>query len=849
MSRDTFSVGHEGLRSAWAMLRVCILAFVVIQAACFETAAASRSPLQVEAQAAANQSLFWGTYRPQVYFGTRTRSANTLLTGLMWFGLKENTGQTLKDIRHTCEQGDDLSGYAWQKHDGRTFGSQEIADNQHRVAIRTDFLKSAGGEHGGDWTVRVSGRPLDSQSPDVSIVFYVALDGEGELNVDLSDPKAPVLRGHTKELGDFAIALVDDGKNAVPQTGEYPSHYALPDISHTLVTRFRVPREHIWKTKEMLQQHLLEMGQERLKLYTNPYPHPAHVFTLDDDKTIQGANVIMFQKMLTPEFKFDVAFASASAHGNDDILDAVVERTGSSLDERLATASAAFDARFEETFGLAAKGYDAKRIAFAQSLLGNMMGGLGYFHGTSIVDRALEGIEESAIVDYIEDSAEDDEDDEGMDDFSTDPLQKGSRPAPAPKMEGPSSLFTAVPSRPFFPRGFLWDEGFHQLLVGKWDNDISIDILSHWVALIDDKGWVAREQILGDEARSKVPQEFQTQYPHFANPPTLIMAFMSFIEQLREGGHSLPTGQERVVSASDPAVLRDRHLRDPALARDFLDRVYPKLKLQYEWFRETQWGDATAGGRKSRSGEAYRWRGRKGTHTLTSGLDDYPRATPPHTGELHVDLLSWVAFYAKTLNAIAVELGQDKDAAMFGKDVEGLLESLEDLHWDAKSKSFCDLSINEMGKSYHVVHNGYVSLFPVLLGLLPADHPHLGAVLDMIEDPARLWTKFGIASLSKSDPYYGTGENYWRGPVWININYLALSSLSKNYINVAGPHQEQAQRIYKTLRENVVENVFKQYERTGYVWEQYSSTDGEGKRSHPFTGWTALVTLIMGELY
>ena len=40
-----------------------------------------------------------------------------------------------------------------------------------------------------------------------------------------------------------------------------------------------------------------------------------------------------------------------------------------------------------------------------------------------------------------------------------------------------------------------------------------------------------------------------------------------------------------------------------------------------------------------------------------------------------------------------------------------------------------------------------------------------------------------------------------------------------------------------------------EYMRTGYVWEQYNPITGKGQRSHPFTGWSALVVLIMAEHY
>jgi len=64
-----------------------------------------------------------------------------------------------------------------------------------------------------------------------------------------------------------------------------------------------------------------------------------------------------------------------------------------------------------------------------------------------------------------------------------------------------------------------------------------------------------------------------------------------------------------------------------------------------------------------------------------------------------------------------------------------------------------------------------------MLGLLDVDNVHLDKVLEDIRDPAQLWSSYGILSLSKQDEFFGTKEDYWRGPIWIQMNYMVLESL------------------------------------------------------------------------
>ena len=144
-------------------------------------------------------------------------------------------------------------------------------------------------------------------------------------------------------------------------------------------------------------------------------------------------------------------------------------------------------------------------------------------------------------------------------------------------------------------------------------------------------------------------------------------------------------------------------------------------------------------------------------------------------------------------------------------------------------------------------------LFPFLLQIVSPDSPKLGHILKAISDPARLFTPFGLRSLSASASLYNARNTehdppYWRGPIWININFLAVRAL-KHYSEKEGPFKAEAGEVYEKLRRALVENVAKEYKRTGYVWEQYDDRTGKGQGCRPFTGWSALTVLMMGESY
>ena len=710
-----------------------------------------------------------------------------------------------------------MAGYGWDEYDVRHGGHQTIHDAGNAIDITTDFVKVPGGSHGGNWGVRIKGTPRENAPEQLvtTVIFYAGMEGLGNLKVanepdDLGIEGSVKLSGMSSGLGDFSLEITDGPNTNVHPPASHETYIEKP-LDRSIVDSVQIDEANLWQAKPLLFQQLKGEIERYVEKYGQEHaPPPWATFTIPNN--VQEGNLHFVQKVFVGAFEFDVLYSSN---------DAPTPMTSTKLDEASKDTTDLFTRRFKTLLAPKAPFDKPEYLKFAKSMFSNLVGGIGYFYGDAVVDRS--------------NAPEYEEENEGF----WEEASEAKRREGAVILEGPAELYTSIPSRPFFPRGFLWDEGFHLMPVADWDMDLTLDIVKSWFSLIDEDGWIGREQILGHEARSKVPAEFQVQYPHYANPPTLFMVLDSLLDKLMAKSAKGP-------STSDPLDdVRNLYLQNKDEAQLYLHSIYPLLKRHYFWFRKTQKGEILAFDREAFSKkEAYRWRGRTPTHILTSGLDDYPRPQPPHPGELHVDLISWMGMMTRSLRRIADYLGEADDSKEFANYEDAIVRNIDDLHWDSSAKTYCDATVDDYEESVHVCHKGYISIFPFLTGLLSANSPRLGHILDLIGDPEEMWTDYGLRSLSKSDENYGTAENYWRSPIWVNINYLAIKALHDIAI-VSGPHKAQAKQLYTDLRKNLVTNVFNEWEKTGFAWEQYNPETGTGQRTQHFTGWTSLVVKIM----
>lgn len=655
-----------------------------------------------------SSNLGWGSFRPYVYFGMRTKSTPySLSTGLLWYGARGVDG-----LRDTTSQGE-LTKFEWLEHDGKGYGLESLIDGDNRLYINASFFipehqqPSAISEPRSVWSQRIIARP-DTEAADgvgaapPSLVLYVGVEGSDTSLLGVrnmlhdtgmriaqvishpSEGAALTVLGISKTMGSISVTVTArsedcraDPLNTCALANLCYNGMGMVDVTHGVERLKQMLHSRVIEAtapSAIISPNILEVDSAFIALQATG-PSSTSSLVLDVIMRQHGSDSVEAMGL----------WASSGSH---------VQRQSEQIDSWLHQASTDFHAKFANTFhletksiadaasdplaGLRSTAFTPQDVSAAKAALSSLLGGMGFFYGTPRIGDALDG----------SDSADD-----ALAQIGSTPYMTHAEPI---------RLLSATPSRTAFPRGFLWDEGFHQMLIGHWDSSITTEVLAYWLDAMYKcdvseciGGWIPREMILGDAAVRRVPDEFITQRVNIANPPTLLLAIDSLLRRY---------GNKDIARTHDEEEQR-------IAALNFLVDAHPALHQWVQWFLSSQRGHSAS----------FRWRGRSMhdqkvlPNTLASGLDDYPRSPIPHDSERHLDLHCWMTLACKIMAQLKILVSEHKfagsaiadpqkelkrklyraDALNF--DYEGntvaLMAALDELHWSEKMQTYADVGL------------------------------------------------------------------------------------------------------------------------------------------------------------
>ena len=213
---------------------------------------------------ASNDSLLWGPYRPNLYFGLRPTLPKSLTTGLLW-ARAEDFVDVQRNIRFTCEQNEDIAGYGWDAYDPRTGGVQTMHDKGNGIDLTTYFVKFDEGRKG--WGARIKGVAREDAEPSLgsqsgvaesiktSVWFTLGVEGLGSIEAEGAEAaqefgydRNVVFSGQSSDLGEFKLTLSEPADRIQHPFHNHPSYQSKP-LDRTFVHSVQVPEEALWQSK------------------------------------------------------------------------------------------------------------------------------------------------------------------------------------------------------------------------------------------------------------------------------------------------------------------------------------------------------------------------------------------------------------------------------------------------------------------------------------------------------------------------------------------------------------------------------------------------------------------------
>ena len=237
--------------------------------------------------------------------------------------------------------------------------------------------------------------------------------------------------------------------------------------------------------------------------------------------------------------------------------------------------------------------------------------------------------------------------------------------------------------------------------------------------------------------------------------------------------------------------------------REFLDEIYEPIVRWNNWWFDNN--DVDGNGLCEYQ------------HPFSSGLDDSPlwdQGMPVESPDLN----TYLCLQQESLAKIAAALGQEKDAVMWIERAESMARRLVDGMWDKEAGMFWAKC-----RGQRVPVRTPFSLFPLMTGRMPQGI--VRRLVDHLTDEESFWSRFPVPTVALDDPCF-TPDVMWRGPTWINVNYLLIEGLDR-----AGRPADA-----RELRKRTLELVAGQPD----FYEYYDPRTGaKGPKAASTFGWTA----------
>jgi len=158
-------------------------------------------------------------------------------------------------------------------------------------------------------------------------------------------------------------------------------------------------------------------------------------------------------------------------------------------------------------------------------------------------------------------------------------------------------------------------------------------------------------------------------------------------------------------------------------------------------------------------------------HPFSSGLDDSPLWDDGMPVEAP-DLNTYLYLQQEALAKIARVIGNEDDAEMWQRRADEMAQRMIDLSWDAKSGFFW-ASRNGSRVNVRTPFN----LFPLVTGQMPSDISD--RLVAHLTDERQFWSRYPVPTVAMDDPKYDPFK-MWRGPTWVNVNYLLIEGLQRS---------------------------------------------------------------------